>query len=148
MSWTRDLLTGLAELLAARGVGDWNPSGIYTDAQTAITISGLPSKPDLAISLTYYGLGNDGEDVTQADASAQVQVRIRGKADPRLVDDLADEVFEVLHGLSSTELPGGVWVLLCQRTIVAPPDRDQNGRRVRADSYDLLCHRPSLHRAE
>ncbi|MFI6813275.1 minor capsid protein [Nonomuraea sp. NPDC050328] len=148
MTFTRDLLSGLAVLLADVGVGDWNPSGIYSDGQTAITIGGLPASPDMAIALAVYGTGRAGDDLTQSDTNTQIQVRIRGKADPRVVDDLADLVFDALHGLSNHTLDTGVHVLLAQRRIVAPIDRDANGRWGRADSYDLLVDRPSPHRNE
>ncbi|WP_440100024.1 minor capsid protein [Streptosporangium sp. H16] len=146
MSWTRDLLTGLAELLAAAAVGDWIPSGMYADTQTAITIGGLPAKPDEAVTLSVYGIGQAGDDVEQADSSVQVQVRMRAKSDPRVVDDLADGVFDALHGLSNVRLSTGVLVLLVRRTIVAPLGRDSSGRWERADSYDLMVHRPSPNR--
>ncbi|TMR97535.1 minor capsid protein [Nonomuraea basaltis] len=146
MSFTRDLLTGVAELLAAAGVADWNPDGLYTPAQTALTIGGLPSSPDKAISLAVYGAGRGGDDVTEPDSNVQMQARIRGSDDPRVTDDLADDLFDELHGLANVQLSTGVWLLLAQRRIVAPLDRDSSGRWGRADSYELMVYRPSPHR--
>ncbi|NRQ31279.1 hypothetical protein HII36_05430 [Nonomuraea sp. NN258] len=146
MSWTRDLLTGFAVLLGEAGVADWNPNGIYADEQTAITIGGLPAKPDTAIALAVYGVGQDGDDVEQPDSAVQMQARFRAKTDPRLVDDLADDVFDAIHGLANHTLSTGVHVLLARRTLVAPLGRDSSGRWERADSFDLMAHRPSPHR--
>ncbi|WP_424533632.1 minor capsid protein [Sphaerisporangium viridialbum] len=146
MSWTRDLLTGFAVLLGNAGVADWKADGMYTDAQTAITIGGLPAKPDTAMALAVYGVGQAGDDVDQADSSVQMQVRMRAKADPRVVDDLADGVFDVVHGLENVTLSTGVHVLLARRTLVAPLGRDSSGRWERADSFDLMAHRPSPNR--
>ncbi|MBB4915096.1 minor capsid protein [Streptosporangium saharense] len=145
-TFTRDLLSGLAMLLAEAGVGEWNPTGVYDGTRTALTIGGLPASPDTAIALAIYGVGRAGDDAAQTDASVQVQFRVRGKADPRVVDDLADLVFDALHGLSDRVLPTGVLVLLSQRRIVAPLDRDSNGRWERADCYELLVDRPSPYR--
>ncbi|MFC7108064.1 hypothetical protein ACFQQB_51285 [Nonomuraea rubra] len=43
-------------------------------------------------------------------------------------------------------LSTGVHVLLARRTLVAPLGRDSSGRWERADSFDLMVHRPSPHR--
>ncbi|HUR06995.1 MAG TPA: minor capsid protein [Nonomuraea sp.] len=146
MTWTRDLLTGFAVLLNEAGVADWNPNGIYADVQTALTIGGLPAKPDTAIALSVYGVGQAGDDVEQPDSSVQMQARFRAKTDPRLVDDLADAAFDAIHGLANATLSTGVHVLLARRTLVAPLGRDSSGRWERADSFDLMVHRPSPHR--
>ncbi|MFI6182532.1 minor capsid protein [Nonomuraea sp. NPDC051191] len=144
--FSRKLLTGLAQLLAAGGVGDWDPDGVYTSAQTALTIGGLPPSPDGAIALAMYGTGTSLDDPVNADTVVQVQARMRGGADPRLVDDLADGVYDQVHGLADTRLVTGVFVLLAQRRIVAPLGRDDSGRWERADSYELTVHWPTRHR--
>ncbi|GAA4600337.1 hypothetical protein GCM10023194_81390 [Planotetraspora phitsanulokensis] len=146
MSWTRDLLTGFAVLLADAGVATWNPSGAYSDAQTAITIGGLPAKPDTALALAVYGVGQAGDDVEQTDSAVQMQVRMRAMTDPRVVDDIADGVFDTIHGLANYTLSTGVFVLLARRTLIAPLGRDATGRWERADSFDLSVDRPSTHR--
>jgi hypothetical protein len=146
VTFTRDLLTGFAVLLGDAGVADWNPNGIYGDTQTALTIGGLPAKPDTAIALAVYGVGQGGDDVEQPDSSVQMQARFRAKSDPRFVDDLADGVFDAIHGLASVTLSTGVHVLLARRTLVAPLGRDSSGRWERADSFDVMVHRPSPHR--
>ncbi|TMR91318.1 minor capsid protein [Nonomuraea basaltis] len=146
MTWTRDLLTGFAVLLGEAGVATWNPNGIYADDQTALTIGGLPTSPDTAIALQVYGVGQAGDDVEQPDSSVQMQVRFRAKSDPRVVDDLADGTFDAIHGLANVTLSTGVHVLLARRTLIAPLGRDSSGRWERADSFDLMVHRPSPHR--
>jgi hypothetical protein len=144
--FSRKLLTGLAQLLDAVGVGDWDPDGIYTGAETALTIGGLPPSPDTAIALAMYGSGTSLDDVVNADTTVQVQFRMRGGPDPRIVDDLADGVYDHVHGLANHELATGAFVLLAQRRIVAPLGADDSARWVRADSYELMVHRPSPHR--
>jgi hypothetical protein len=146
MSWTRTLLSGLAQHLAASGVGVWHPNGIYAPAEVAITIGGLPSSPDTAIALAVYGVGPSGDDPTEPDSHVLAQARIRAGQDPRVVDDLADLVFDALHGLSDVVLPDGVLLLQALRTVVAPLGVDGSGRWERADSYSIRVHRPTTHR--
>jgi hypothetical protein len=146
VSWTRTLLSGLAEHLAASGAGVWHPNGIYTAAETAITVGGLPAAPDTALALAVYGVGPAGDDPTEPDSEVLVQVRIRAGQDPRIVDDLADLVFDAVHGLSDVVLDGGVLLLHARRTVVAPLGVDGSGRWERADSYAIRVHRPTTHR--
>ncbi|MEU1883430.1 minor capsid protein [Streptosporangium sp. NPDC020072] len=146
MTWTRTLLSGLAQHMADRGCGVWNPSGIYTADQVALTIGGLPSSPDTALALAVYGVGPAGEDPTEPDSQVLMQVRIRGGQDSRVVDDLADLAFDALHGLSNQVLVGGAVVLLSQRHLIAPLGVDSSGRWERADSYAMRVHRPSPYR--
>ncbi|TMR99512.1 minor capsid protein [Nonomuraea basaltis] len=145
-TFSRDLLTGLAVLLAEAGVGDWDPVGAYTESQRAITLGGLPSKPDEAIALAIYGTGAGGDDPEQSDSTVLVQARMRTATDPRVVGDYADEVFATLHGRSNLTLSTGVVVLLMQRTIVAALARDSSGRWERPDSYELMVVWPTLYR--
>ncbi|WP_336214384.1 minor capsid protein [Nonomuraea sp. LPB2021202275-12-8] len=146
MTWTRALLSGLAEHLAASGAGVWHPNGIYASNEIAITIGGLPAAPDTALTLAVYGVGPGGDDPTEPDSQVLVQARIRAGQDPRIVDDLADSVFGALHGLSDMVLDGGVLLLQALRTVVAPLGVDGSGRWERADSYSIRVHRPSTHR--
>ncbi|MER7363277.1 minor capsid protein [Nonomuraea wenchangensis] len=145
-TFSRDLLTGLSVLLAEAGVGDWDPVGAYTASHRAITLGGLPSKPDEAISLAIYGTGTGGDDPEQSDSTVLVQVRARTASDPRMAGDYADAVFATLHGRSNLTLSTGVVVLLIRRTIVAALGRDSSGRWERPDSYELMVVWPTPHR--
>lgn len=145
-TFTRDLLTGLAQLLAAADVGDWDPDGVYTADQTGLTIGGLPASPDAAIALAMYGSGTSEDDVENPDTTVQIQFRMRAGPDPRIVDDLADGVYDQVHGLANFELVTGAFVLLAKRRLVTPLGRDDSGRWERADSYEIVAHRPSAHR--
>src|SRR5690606_20009681 len=123
-----------------------SPIGKYTSDQRAITIGGLPSTPDKAITLAVYGTA--GDDIEQSDSTVLIQVRMRAKADPREVGDYADAVFAVLHGLENTLLSTGVYVLMARRTVVAPLGRDSSGRWERADSFELMVHWPTTNRPD
>jgi hypothetical protein len=137
MSYTVDLLDGLARLLHNAGVGIYRPDGVYDQAETAITIATAPPAPDRAIVLAAYPV-TDSAALT--DTITGVQVRTRAGADPRGVDQLDDEVFEVLHG-SGPHLFGAVRVQLIYRASGAPIGADLAGRMERSANYYARAHR-------
>ncbi|GGM65212.1 hypothetical protein GCM10012275_39700 [Longimycelium tulufanense] len=144
MSWTRTLAHGLAEHLAAAGVGAYRPTGVYADHETGIVLGAIPIHPPRVIALTPYPLVDD---VDQADSVLGLQVRVRsGSGDPREALDLTDVVFEVLHGATHLNLAGTV-VHLVQRAASIPMGRDESGRYEHADTYRLTVHRPTPHRS-
>ncbi|WP_086568063.1 minor capsid protein [Streptosporangium minutum] len=141
--WTTDLLTALAEQLHNAGAGVWRPAGpSYTASETAIVLGRLPTAPDRAIALQPYGVDQDGDDPVNTDGTLGVQFRMRGTPDIRVLNGIAEDVFDALQGL---KLPA-VGVLLMTRRIQAPMGSDGNGRWERADSYRLLTHHPTTHR--
>lgn len=144
MGFTADLLGGLAQLLDDHDVGTWKASGKYAPAdRRPIVISAVPSGPDEVIVLTSYDVDNDA---TQNDDVIGVQVRTRGTRDPRVVDLLDDDVFDVLQGLDVTDLSTGVRVALVERRSSAPIGADENGRHERSSNYYVTAHRPSSNR--
>jgi minor capsid protein len=144
MSWTRNLAHGLAEHLAAAGIGVYRPTGVYRDDEVGIVIGTVPASPARVLVLTPYPLADD---VDQADSVLGVQVRTRsGGPDPREALDRLDAVFDELHGATHLDL-GGALVHLAQRTASVPMSRDQSGRYEHADTYQLTAHRPTRHRS-
>ncbi|GII84599.1 hypothetical protein Ssi03_25890 [Sphaerisporangium siamense] len=143
MSWTTDLLVAFAAQLDDAGAGTWRaPPATYQPGDVPIMLGALPPAPDKAIALAAYGADQSTDDPVSPDGTLGLQVRMRGTDDPHSADDLADAVFNALHGL---ELPAA-GVLLCTRNIVAPLGQDQSGRWERADSYRLLTHHVTTHR--
>jgi hypothetical protein len=142
MAWTSDLLTGAAEYLAAAGVGVWSPTGTYTDTDTGIVIGRMPATPDRAIVLALY----DVDTTSLSHVLAGLQVRCRGPrtSDPRPVSDLADAVYEALHGAQHVTL-GGVRVPLIWRQSHAWIGADDNRREETASNFYLHAGRPSAH---
>lgn len=144
MSWTANLAHGLAEYLAAGGVGTYQSTGIYREDETGIVIGAMPAAPPRVVALTPYPLADD---VDQADSVLGLQVRVRGAdTDPRPVLDLIDAVFDVLHGATHLDLAGAL-VHLVERTASTPMGQDTNRRYEHADSYQLMAHRPTRHRS-
>lgn len=142
--WTTDLLYALAEQLHAAGVGVWRPpgSGTYTADEVAIALGRLPTEPARAIAITPYGTDQDGDDPVNTDGTLGIQFRMRGTPDIRVLNGIAQGVFDLFQG---AQIPA-VGVLLMTRRIQAPMGSDANNRWERADSYRLLTHQPTTHR--
>ncbi|MEV7441042.1 minor capsid protein [Streptomyces sp. NPDC091204] len=137
MTYTVDLLDGLARLLHSAGVGIYRPDGVYAAGETAITIAALPPAPDRVICLAAYPV-TDSPVLT--DTTTGIQVRTRAGADPREVDALDDQVHEVLHG-SGPHRFGAVPVQLVFRVSAAPIGADASGRWERSANFHARAHR-------
>ncbi len=144
MGFTDDLLAGVAQYLAGGGVGTWRADGAYlpTDPEP-IVITAVPSAPDRVIVLTPYTVSDDG---SLSDSVQGLQVRLRGTVDPRVVQGLADRVFDRLHGSHGVTLPGGLRLVIAERRSGTPLGTDGTGRHERSENYHLTVWRPSPHR--
>lgn len=132
---TAALLEGIAQHLDAEGVADWPTTG--APVTKMVTLKALPATPDLAVSLSVYDVEDD---LRLPHVVLFVQARCRGTSAVRTsVDDLADDVFDALHGQRFTA--GGYAVQQCRRISVAPLGADDNGRHERADNYELVVSR-------
>jgi hypothetical protein len=140
--FTTKLATGLAELLATSGVGEWAPSSQRAGAPVPwITIGDLPETPDQVICLTPY-------DATPPSAGSDrlvpVQVRTRGDRLPATAVDLQDAVYEVLHGRRRTLLgtmPNQIMVVQILRRNAAQLGKDELGRWQWVSTYDVSVNR-------
>lgn len=139
-----NLLTGVAELLAAASVGAWNPTGVYDGSDTAIVIKTIPETPDSVIALSAYPVSSDP---ALSDTVTGLQVLTRGAGqDPRPVDDLADLIFDQLQGLHDLTLSTGVRVVQSLHHGGGSLGQDDLHRWSRSDNYYLTTHRPSPNR--
>ncbi|MGD3112632.1 minor capsid protein [Streptomyces sp. YGL11-2] len=137
MSYTADLLDGLARLLHEQGVGIYLPSGRYAPDETAITVATTPPTPDRIICLSAYPVT---ESPQLTDTTTGIQVRTRTGPDPRDVDALDDAVFDVLHG-SGPHAWGAARVQLLYRASAVPIGADSAGRMERSSNYYARAHR-------
>ncbi|MEV8353196.1 minor capsid protein [Streptomyces niveus] len=140
MSHESDLLQGVAELIAAEGVGTYDPSGVLPDDGTGIVLGRLPDGPDRAIGLTTYPVADDDS----TDSVTGVQARLRAGTNPLDVLDLADALFTVLHNRRSWTARG-VWVEISWRNSEAWIGQDQRGRMERSANYYLRTVRSGPH---
>jgi hypothetical protein len=140
--FTVKLATGLAELLAAAGVGEWAPSSPRTGTPVSwITIGDMPETPDQIVCLTPY----DASPLSAgADVLVPVQVRTRGDRAPATAVDLQDAVYEVLHGRRRTTLgtvPNQVMVVQIVRRNAAQMGKDELSRWQWVSTYDVNVNR-------
>lgn len=140
MATTTDLLTGLAEHLAAAGIGTWSVTGNFTAAQTAITHKIMPATPDRAIVLSPYTVSND----LHGGTTQGLQVRTRMPGRPTDVDDLDDAIYAELHGREDLIL-GGVPVVLLWRQSHGTLGRDDNNRWQCTANFYALIGKPTAH---
>lgn len=104
-SYENDITTAVAELLAARGVGEWRPNGVYNaGALPAIFVQVVPDIPRDVITLSPYPV-QAGIDPNDSVLGMQVRTRTQGR-DPRRTNDLDGAVYDVLHGARGLSLSG------------------------------------------
>jgi len=139
-----DLLTGLAVYLQSNSIGTWNSSGIYTAQQTGIVLGNVPQSPDRIVTLTTYGV-QDAPSLSDSVIGVQMRCRWSG-SDPRLVDDLSDLIFNLLHGKLHLVLTTGVIIVQSLRQSAAPLGQDSNSRWSNVSNYYMSVHRPSTNR--
>lgn len=53
MSYVKDLLTGLAQMISDSGIALYKPSGAYAPADRGVVFGGWPQSPDRCIVLNY-----------------------------------------------------------------------------------------------
>lgn len=144
MGYTRDSLDGLARLLASRSVGTYRETGAYLPGETGIIIGLVPQSPDRVICLIPYPLTDDPT-LSNSVMGLQVRSRAAGR-DVRDAFDLADAVFDQLHGLGDIDLAPGVRLHIAERQSGVPLGEDSNGRAEWSDNYQLTLDRASAHR--
>jgi hypothetical protein len=144
--WTVNLLTGMAQYLAAGGAGTWDPpGGVFTAGQTGIVLRDIPATPDRLITLAPYPVASVPglADVTQG-----VQLRVRGTEDPRVCEDIGDACYELLHGLShlATGAPvwGGISIVQVYRQSALSLGQDGNSRWEASHNYYVEAMRPNI----
>ncbi|MGI5178672.1 minor capsid protein [Dactylosporangium sp. CA-152071] len=143
--WTTNLITGTAELLAAAGVGEWRPNGpSYTANEVGILMRDVPPQPDRVITLAPSIVASP---IGLADFIQGVQIRCRGTTDPRVCEDLSDQVFDLLDSASRLTL-GGVSVVQVYRQSHTPLGKDGNGRWESSSNYYFEAMRPTVNRSE
>lgn len=121
MSHERALLTGLKPLILAAAPG---LTVVYGD---------LPSSPDRAVALNAYAATDEAK---VALSRIRVQVMARGVVNNSLdAGDLADDIFDALHGLENLWF-GDVHLVQCFRISRVPLGIDTAKRTSRADNYE------------
>ncbi|MCF2531750.1 minor capsid protein [Yinghuangia soli] len=141
MSWTSQLLDGLAQHLHDRGLGVYRPNGVYLPGDIAIVVGTLPPTPDRVICLTSYNVSRPGGLAT---AAVMVQIRVRGPAgDSRSADAIGDPVCEELDDARDLVLGGIPVTQILHASGPAPIGTDALGRPERTDNHQVWAERPT-----
>ena len=137
MGWTSDLARGFAELLDGEGVGVYSPDAPIPPGAVAIALTVEPTWVDRAVTLTPYTV----EDALTGATVQGLQAICRGEpGDPFGADDLADAVYQVLHGRHRFTV-GGVRVQNMWRQSYAQLGRDDNDRQRSSSNFHMnLSH--------
>lgn len=140
MSFTSDLLTGLATYLAGAGIGvTYRPTTPYLAAETGVFFGLYPTAPDRCVALTAYATQDQAK---IALSKIRVEVALRGASNNSLdVDNLGDSVFNALQGLEHQQW-GTAHVVQALRVISAATGVDDSKRSTRSDSYSFDVNVP------
>lgn len=140
------ILDAVAAHLAGLGLVVYDPTGAVEPGDWSLFVESLPDQPDRAVALFRYG-GPPPDPLWPWD-DVNVQVRVRGTADPRVSGDRAQAVYSALHGLSETTLPGGVWVQDATANQAGPVSigTDPAGRHEHTVNFTFSIDNPTDHR--
>jgi hypothetical protein len=146
VSVTNDLLDGVAQAIAAAGIAAYATTGLYTSAQTGIYFSsippgaeGNPPGTDRALALTAY---TAGDDPARPWSQIRLQVRTRGTQDPRDVNTLSDQVYDLLQSLGPVTY-ASVSVSQILRVSSLPMGQDANQRWEQSQNFACDCDLPA-----
>ncbi|NRQ35983.1 hypothetical protein HII36_29735 [Nonomuraea sp. NN258] len=108
----------------------------------------LPPEPDVAIAAALYG--GDESDSRNPWSEPRIQVRVRGTStDAGVAEQLAQDVYDAVHGLGARELtPGGTWLQLAVGVQAGPVyiGPDANDRHEYTVNFRVDLDRPTPNR--
>jgi hypothetical protein len=127
----------IASYLAAEGLGTVNLTGA-ANAQATIFVGTLPAMPDECIALFPTGgqYSPSGESIDEP----TVQIIVRGTQNPQPAAELAQQIYDTLHGFrSGTFVTGGTYVVSCYGMQSGPTwiGRDENKRHEYSLNFQL-----------
>lgn len=137
MTYTVDLLEGLAGLMTDEALGVYRPDAPIGPGETPIVLGAMPEEPARVYVLTPYPV----EDTDTTDAITAVQIRYRAGPDLREVWDMADQAFALLHERRSYRLRD-IYVALSWRESLGVMGQDAHGRNELTSNFYLRTTRP------
>lgn len=142
MSFTTDLLAGMAQDIAAAGIGTYRSDGsVYLLDETGVVFKNLPESPDRCIVLTAYGSTDEAKSNLN---SINVQIWMRGlPRQPLDVDHLGDDIFNLFQGVESRWY-GTAFAVQILRKSTIQLGTDANQRWERSDNYVVDTNVPVM----
>ncbi|MBQ0827714.1 minor capsid protein [Streptomyces tagetis] len=138
-----DLLQGVAELLAAEGVGVYSPDAPLSPSATGIVLGRVPDGPDRVLGLTPYPVADDDS----TDSVTGIQARMRAGTNPLDLVRLADNVFTVLDHRENYQVRG-VQVEISWRNSQAWIGQDAHGRMEQVANFYFRTVRSGPYRRD
>ena len=139
-TYTVNMLTGLAEMLNASGVGVYRgPTGTYASTERGIYFSTMPADAVQGISITRY---LDVPDILAIN-HVRVQVFTRAGTNPLDGEAITDLVRDTLHDKNHVVLNGVHFNRMVQESF-APLGPDANGRFEYSQNFTLTGNRYSV----
>lgn len=141
---TRDLLTGLAQMLQDSGIATYRPTGVYNAGETGVTFKASPQNIDRCVMLICIPI-KDGVAIPLS--RWMVQAYIRGLPNQTLdCDDLGDAVWDLWQGAKGVTT-GTIHIIQMDRYSSADNGQDDSKRWTRIDRYLLdLDTAPTINR--
>lgn len=133
-----DLTDAIAQYLVVKGLARYDPDGMYPAADHPLPAAyvnvGFPvSGPADAVTIRVYD-DQRTRDAGTPDVYVQLRFRRHGE-DPRLVENTADAVCDLLDDKRHLKLPNGIGVKLVNRKVAGMAEPDTSGKWQRPDSY-------------
>lgn len=145
MTFTEDVVVGVAQLLADAGVVTWpGLTGQLVDSALPVAATmQLPETPDRVVVLTPTVAVTPAELVGEPDDVQGLQVLARGAPDDRLGPSrILDTVYDELHRRTSVTLLTGVHLSRSLRTSGTSLGEDTNRRSQAVATYQMIFTRP------
>jgi len=144
MTWTPDLLTGMAQALDDAGIGIYTPGHFTSSTDCGITLGTTNDESVKAIALFAY---SPVDHFVLADVMQPVQIRIRGTLDVTSVDTIGDAIFDLWHGTTGL-IFNSVHTSMIRRNSVVPLGRDERNRWMASHNYYVSANRPTASRPD
>lgn len=136
MSYVKDVLTGLAQMLSDSNIGVYKPAGAYASTDRAIVFGGWPQSPDACIVLNYTPITLG---VMVPMERGILEAHIRGKAGNVFdATDTAAAVRDFLQGLTGQPLgTANIVQVLHQNSVPLVQDSLKRYEHVELFTLDL-----------
>ena len=136
MSYVKDVLTGLAQMLSDSSIGVYKPTGTYLATDRAIVFGGWPQAPDACIVLNYTPLVLG---VMVPMERGILEAHIRGRpGDVFDATDTAAAVRDFLQGLTGQPLgTANIVQVLHQNSVPLIQDANKRFEHVELFTLDI-----------
>lgn len=139
MSYAKDLLTGIAQMISDTSIAVYKPAGAYTAAENAIVFGAWPQAPDRCVVLNYTP-------VTLATMIPMergiLEVHVRGAAgDPFGATETAAAIRDLLQGIRSKPL-GAANIIQILHNNSVPLVQDTSRRFEHVETFILDLDTP------